>query len=64
MPSTSSLWTPRGGYGVEVSGYTHEWTEHWRKNHSVEKKQKSKVQLLKLHGSLRLGCFIKHPRSD
>lgn len=52
MPDGSPLWTPNGGYGVPVSGSTHEWTKHWRKYRHVDENQKSKVKLLKLHGSI------------
>jgi SIR2-like domain len=52
MPAEHSLWTPKGGYGVDVSGVTHAWARRWYADREMERTRDSKVQLLKLHGSL------------
>jgi SIR2-like domain len=52
MPKSSSLWTPRQGYGINTYGVTHDWPQKWFTVHKIEPQRKSKIQLLKLHGSL------------
>jgi hypothetical protein len=52
IPHEYALWTPKGGYGVEVSGITHDWPKRWLEARQIPRDTKSKVQLLKLHGSL------------
>ena len=48
----ADLWNPIDGYGVDVSGKTHDWCRKWLESHSYNSKAKSKILLLKLHGSL------------
>lgn len=45
-------WTPRDGYGVNVSGITHDWVKGWLKRRNLKTIVQSKVRLLKLHGSI------------
>lgn len=52
MPENGSLWTPRGGYGVETAGITHDWVRHWFTGHNLSPETESRVDLLKLHGSI------------
>lgn len=52
MPLNDPVWTPRGGYGVEVTGITHEWTKKWFFNRNIESSKKAQVKLYKLHGSI------------
>ena len=47
-----NFWTPKGGYGVHITGITHDWSKHWLDDRHIEKTKKSQIQLLKLHGSL------------
>ncbi len=48
----SELWNPVDGYGIETSGKTKGWTDRWLVKNNYKTKDKSKVLLLKLHGSL------------
>jgi hypothetical protein len=52
MPVSKCLWTLRGGYGVDVSGLTHDWAKRWLIDHDHERSDRTKIELLKLHGSL------------
>jgi hypothetical protein len=52
MPSSDSPWTPRGGYGIELTGVTHEWAKKWYASRKIPRETKSKTKLYKLHGSL------------
>ena len=52
MPDSNCLWTPRDGYGIGVTGITHNWAKNWLLNHNVPGSEKSKIKLLKLHGSI------------
>lgn len=49
---TESLWTPRNGYGGETHGITSEWCNRWFADRAISRRQKSMIQLLKLHGSI------------
>jgi hypothetical protein len=49
----TGLWNPRDGFGIKVSGISHEWSKHWYdRSELTNEKKKSVVTLLKLHGSL------------
>src|SRR5439155_9615554 len=49
----TGLWNPRDGFGIKVSGVSHEWSKHWYdRSELANEKKKSVVTLLKLHGSL------------
>jgi hypothetical protein len=48
----ASLWNPKDGYGTNVHGTTLDWCRHWCEDRNYKKGTKSKVHLLKLHGSL------------
>jgi len=52
MPKSESLWTPRDGYGVDVTGITHEWSKKWFSSRNISPRTKARVKLYKLHGSL------------
>jgi hypothetical protein len=52
MPQRESLWTPRGGYGIDVTGITHEWSKRWFSSRGISPRTKARVKLHKLHGSL------------
>jgi len=52
MPQDESLWTPREGYGIDVTGITHEWSKKWFLNRNISSRTKARVRLHKLHGSL------------
>jgi hypothetical protein len=52
MPNSISLWTPRQGYGIDVTGVKKEWARKWFASHGIETKKKSDVKLFKLHGSI------------
>ncbi len=47
----ANLWNPGNGFGLEVTGRSHDWTRRWFQNRGAYP-GKSKIQLLKLHGSL------------
>jgi hypothetical protein len=47
-----SLWTPDDGYGATVHGKTLDWARTWFKGHTPGEQRKSRLPLLKLHGSL------------
>lgn len=51
FPDNTLDWTPGDGYGVDASGRTHAWAESWRSKRNVDSRVKSRVHLLKLHGS-------------
>lgn len=52
MPHGNALWTPKGGYGVGISGITHEWTKKWFADRGLDRTQDSQIKLFKLHGSI------------
>jgi len=52
MPTKATLWTPRGGYWVDATGMTHDWTKKWFSSRKLDSSQKAQIKLLKLHGSL------------
>ncbi len=52
MPENESLWTPRNGYGVDVTGITHEWSRKWFTSRNISSQTQARVKLYKLHGSL------------
>lgn len=47
-----SVWTPRGGYGDGVHGITAHWCKKWFADREISSGRKSKIRLLKLHGSI------------
>jgi hypothetical protein len=47
-----SLWTPRGGYGDEMHGIRSSWCKRWFEDKKIPSRRKSKIRLLKLHGSV------------
>ena len=49
---TADLWTPVSGYGMSVHGVTNEWCKNWLSRHQITTKRRTRVQLLKLHGSV------------
>lgn len=49
---SGSLWSPLDGYGVTAHGITGDWCRRWRRTKGSTKLPKSKVILLKLHGSI------------
>lgn len=52
FPNSTLIWNPRDGYAVGAGGSTHEWARGWMAKRGVGSKAKSRVHLLKLHGSL------------
>lgn len=52
MPPNESPWTPRGGYGVETTGITHEWPKRWFSSRNIASATTSNIKLYKLHGSV------------
>ncbi|HML08333.1 MAG TPA: SIR2 family protein [Xanthobacteraceae bacterium] len=52
MPENDSLWTPRDGYGIPVSGITHEWSKKWFSIRKIPLRTKARIKLYKLHGSV------------
>lgn len=48
---SASLWNPRDGYGLTVSGISHDWCRKWQA-HRGGSNGESTIHLLKLHGSL------------
>ena len=52
MPVKSSPWTPREGYGVDITGVKKGWAKKWFVSHKIEEGKKSDIKLLKLHGSI------------
>jgi hypothetical protein len=46
------VWTPLGGYGVWAHGVRGAWCKNWLERRSLTGESRSRVQLLKLHGSL------------
>jgi hypothetical protein len=49
---SAAMWNPHDGYGTKLAGATLEWARLWLERRSASHTQKSKVLLLKLHGSL------------
>ncbi|MBA7569051.1 hypothetical protein ES708_10788 [subsurface metagenome] len=52
-----SLWTPDEGYGAMVHGKTLDWARGWFNDHTNGDERKSKIFLLKLHGSLHWNLY-------
>lgn len=50
--SSAGLWNPIDGYGIQTSAKTKGWTKRWLNRKEYKKGDKSKISLLKLHGSL------------
>lgn len=48
---TAELWNPITGYGAKFGGHTFRWGSRWFSSRS-RTKRKSKIKLLKLHGSI------------
>jgi len=48
----AELWNPGDGFAIDVTGISHDWTRRWLDSRNVASPGKSKVHLLKLHGSL------------
>jgi hypothetical protein len=48
----NNLWSPRDGYGVAAHGITGDWCRRWRSPGGSAGLPKSKISLLKLHGSI------------
>lgn len=49
---TADLWSPVGGYGPGFHGHRHDWARKWLATRKVSSRHRTKVLLLKLHGSL------------
>lgn len=49
---STDVWTPIGGYGDSVHGVRSEWCTKWLEGHGVTRASRSKIRLLKLHGSI------------
>ncbi|HXT42329.1 MAG TPA: SIR2 family protein [Candidatus Angelobacter sp.] len=50
---SAKLWNPVTGYGVTTGGKRGDWSRRWLKSHKANKRGgQSKIQLLKLHGSV------------
>jgi hypothetical protein len=50
--SSAKLWNPVDGYKIKTYGKTKGWTKRWLEDKRYEHRGKSKIRLLKLHGSL------------
>jgi hypothetical protein len=50
--SSANLWNPVDGYKIKTYGKTRGWTKRWLEDKNYEAGTKSKIRLLKLHGSL------------
>jgi hypothetical protein len=50
--SSAKLWNPADGYETKTYGKTKGWTRRWLEERNYEAGTKSKIRLLKLHGSL------------
>ncbi len=53
----ASLWNPRDGYGVKLPGITLDWARIWLRTRNAGKDARSKLLLLKLHGSLGWAAY-------
>ncbi len=49
---TADVWSPVDGYGPNVYGHRLAWGKKWLSSRGAPTDQKSKVEILKLHGSL------------
>lgn len=49
---SAKLWNPVNGYGLKISQEPKDWCRAWLKNRNNSSLTKSKILLLKLHGSL------------
>jgi hypothetical protein len=52
MPKKDPLWTPRGGYGIKITGVNGDWAKSWYSGRAVDYKKETQVNLFKLHGSI------------
>jgi hypothetical protein len=52
IQSKNPIWTPRDGYGIDVTGITHDWAKKWFVTRDIKRSQNAQIELLKLHGSL------------
>jgi len=50
--ANAKLWNPHDGYGSLLQGKTFDWVKKWFEERHTAKETKSKVTLLKLHGSI------------
>jgi hypothetical protein len=57
LPSKGKAWTPRGGYGLNATGVTHDWSKRWFSSRELEGSEESEIELLKLHGSLNWALY-------
>jgi hypothetical protein len=48
----TKLWSPVGGYGTGVYGHKLDWARKWLKTRGERAYPKSKIPILKLHGSI------------
>jgi hypothetical protein len=55
--SSAKLWNPIDGYGIRTSGKTKGWAKRWLNDKKYTKGNKSKILLLKLHGSLNWEAY-------
>jgi hypothetical protein len=55
--TSAHMWNPRDGYGATLPGLTLEWARLWLQSRGSPKPGKSKLLLLKLHGSLGWGSY-------
>jgi len=49
---SDAAWDPGDGYAVDASGKTLSWAKGWREKRQLTSRKKSRVYLLKLHGSV------------
>jgi SIR2-like domain len=55
--SSASTWNPRDGYGTVLPGATLDWARKWLNVRNRTRRTKSKLLLLKLHGSLGWAAY-------
>jgi len=48
----AKLWAPRGGYGIQATGVTHEWSSNWYEDRRLDGDEEASIEVLKLHGSI------------
>lgn len=58
---SGAIWNPRDGFGIEVSGVSHEWTRKWLADRNLIARHRSRIELLKLHGSLG---WVQYPNRN
>jgi hypothetical protein len=49
---SAAMWNPVDGYEIKTYGKTRGWTKRWLDDRNYDADSKSKIHLLKLHGSL------------